>query len=162
MDGFAWPCPSTNCSCSTDKVGNWRSRISERVGITIAESGQPEELGGAREGSRPRAYAYLRSAPSTWARVLFGVVNNERLDHLGHSHLASLGGDASFAALGGGELPDHARRRPNCLVELAQEGVRVGARTVGNPRQSHGGGALVASSPNLSSLTRPEKGAAHP
>src|SRR5438132_13257852 len=27
------------------------------------ESGQPEELGGAREGSRPRAYAYLRSAP---------------------------------------------------------------------------------------------------
>jgi hypothetical protein len=49
-------------------------------------------------------------------QVLFGVVNNERLDHLGHSHLASLGGDPSFAAVGGGELPDLARCRSNCLV----------------------------------------------
>ena len=49
-------------------------------------------------------------------QVLFSVVNNERLDHLGHCHFALLGGDASFSALGGGELPDHARRRPNFLV----------------------------------------------
>ena len=49
-------------------------------------------------------------------QVLFSVVNNERLDHLGRSHFALLGGDASFSALGGRELPDHARRRPDFLV----------------------------------------------
>jgi hypothetical protein len=48
--------------------------------------------------------------------VLLGVVNNERLDHLGHCHLASLAGDAAFATLGWGELSDRALRRPNFLV----------------------------------------------
>jgi hypothetical protein len=69
-------------------------------------------------------------------QMLFGVVNNERFDHLGHSHLAALGGDASFAALRDGELANHAGRRPNFLVQLAQECISVGCRPVGDSRQS--------------------------
>jgi hypothetical protein len=49
------------------------------------------------------------------------VINDERLDHLGHSHLASLRGDPSSAALGYRELPDHTRHLGQIDRQLAGE-----------------------------------------
>ena len=99
-------------------------------------------------------------------QVLFGVVHNERFDHLGHSHLASLGGDASLAALGSGVGQGRIRTRQverlpgfRALVSVPdafeRDRHRVGAHAVA--RGAAGGVGRIATSQRLTYAVSPKR-----